>query len=251
MDLQTMFDLTGRTALVTGSSRGIGKAIAFALGRAGAVVTFHASAPSEVLDATLSEARSLGIRCDAVTVNLSCPEAVASFASRMTSPDILVLNASVQKYMTVESFDGSEFEREMNTNLRSGYLLVQAVLPAMREKGFGRILSVGSVNQWKQAPRLTLYAASKCAQTAMILSLARSHAAFGITANNIAPGVIATDRNREALADTETVAKLLDQIPIRRFGTPNDLAGIALLLASSAGDYINGADIPVTGGMHL
>ena len=113
------------------------------------------------------------------------------------------------------------------------------------------MVALGSVNQWRQSPRLPIYAATKSAISNLIQNCARKYAADGITFNTIAPGVIATDRNTEALADQEIVAKLLTVIPAKRFGLAEDCAGIALLLASDAGSYITGCDIPVAGGMQL
>lgn len=253
--IEKMFSLKGHTALVTGSSRGIGRACAMALGAAGAQVIFHASADSPRLDGAVAEARAAGIKCCAVTGNLEkvddIPAMLKSIPGAFGTPDVLVLNASVQDYMHIEEFSLDEFDREMKVNVASGYQLVKELLPAMESKKWGRIIAIGSVNQWKQAPRLTVYSATKCAQLAMILSLARSHAGSGVTFNNVAPGVVATDRNAVALSNRETVERLMDAIPARRFGEPEDIAGTVLLLASDAGAYINGADIPVTGGMHL
>ena len=246
-----LFSLKGHTAMVTGSSRGIGRAVALVLAQAGAKVYYHGSKPSPKLDEALAEAKSAGLDADSVTADLSSEEDIRRLTAAVPAPDILVLNASVQKYMQVEDFDSAEFAREFDTNVRAGYLLSKWCLPAMKAQHWGRIIAIGSVNQWTQAPRLTCYAASKCAQLSMILSLVRSCGQFGITANNIAPGVITTDRNAETLTHPETVEMLLKAIPANRFGKPDDVAGAVLLCASDAGSYINGADIAVTGGMHL
>jgi len=250
--LTNMFDLTGRTALVTGSSRGIGRSIALVLGRAGATVVFHGSRPSAKLSATVAEARGLGIDCRETTADLTDllqVQAWAESCAREFPPDILVLNASVQKYMTLESLEEEESSREITANVQAGLVLIRAFLPRLESQRWGRIITVGSVNQWRPTPRLLVYAATKSAQATLVRSLATSHSANGVTFNNIAPGIIDTDRNAEALADADTAQRLLRQIPVARFGQPDDLAGIALLLASNAGAYINGADIPVTGGL--
>ena len=157
----------------------------------------------------------------------------------------------LQAYRTLTEFDPEEFAREFNTNVRSSFALVKAFLPGMAKRGFGRIITIGSVNQWKQSPRLCIYASTKSAQVNMIMNCARSYAKFGITANNIAPGVIATDRNKAALDDPAMAEMIMKQIPAARFGTAEDCAGLALLLCSDAGSYITGADIPVAGGMQL
>ncbi len=250
--LEQMFSLQGHLALVTGSSRGIGRSIALAFAHAGARLILHGSKPSPRLDEALAEVRATGADATAVTCDLTDEAALRSMLGALPElPDILVLNASTQKYMTVEHFETAEFDATFAANVRASTILCQAVLPRMVEQRWGRIIAIGSVNEWKQAPRLFTYAASKCAQTGMILSLARSHAQYGITANSIAPGVIATDRNAVTLSNPDVVKMLLEGIPSRRFGEPDDIAGTAVLLASNAGSYINGANIPVTGGMHL
>ncbi len=246
-----MFDLSGKTALVTGSSRGIGKAIAMALGEAGAKVRFHASKPSERLDRTVAEAGAKGIDCESAAADISTIDGCNALLQAVPETDILVLNASVQCYQTMPEFEPEEFTREYNTNVRSSFYLVKNYLPGMEKKGFGRIVTIGSVNQWKQSPRLCVYASTKSAVVNMVMNVARSYAKYGITANNIAPGVIATDRNEAALRDPATVEKLLSGIPAGHFGKPEDCAGLALLLCSEAGRYITGADIPVAGGMQL
>lgn len=249
--INQLFNLKGRTALVTGSSRGIGRAIAMLLGEAGAQIRFHASKPSARLDDTLAEAKGKGIDCESVAADLSTPEGIETIVQTVRETDILILNASVQAYRTLTEFDPEEFAREFNTNVRSSFALVKAFLPGMAKRGFGRIITIGSVNQWKQSPRLCIYASTKSAQVNMIMNCARSYAKFGITANNIAPGVIATDRNKAALDDPAMAEMIMKQIPAARFGTAEDCAGLALLLCSDAGSYITGADIPVAGGMQL
>jgi NAD(P)-dependent dehydrogenase (short-subunit alcohol dehydrogenase family) len=223
------FQLNGRTALVTGSTRGIGLAIADMLEQYGARVIRHNSRVAD-LASSMETARLL---------------------DEAGPVDILVLNASVQHYRTVEDFNEDELAAQVNVNLRSGFQLIQGVLPGMRARRWGRVLSIGSVNQWKQSPRLAVYAATKSALSNLMQNCARTYAADGITFNTLAPGVIATDRNRNALADAATVETLLQRIPAGRFGTPEDCAGAALLLCSDAGAYITGTDIPVAGGMQL
>ena len=245
------FDLSGRRALVTGSSRGIGKAIAMCLGEAGAEVIFHASQNSEILKKTLAEARERNITCDSIAADLTTGDAVEELGLKAGKVDLLILNASVQKYVPVDEFDAQEFEREFAANVGASFRLIKALLPGMIARGFGRIVAVGSINQWRPAARLAVYAATKSAQTNLILNVAREYAKYGITANNVAPGVIDTDRNHKVL-DNPTAAKtLLAAIPAGRFGTPEDCSGLVLLLCSNAGSYITGSDIPVAGGMQL
>ncbi len=246
-----IFNLKNKTALVTGSSRGIGKAIAMLLGEAGAKVWFHASRESAKLDSAISEAKEKGIDCEKVAADISTVDGVESLIASTKNIDILVLNASVQAYVSIETFNAEEFEREYNTNVRSTFQLIQAYLPEMKEKKFGRIITIGSVNQWKQSPGLTIYASTKSAVVNLTQNLARSCAPYGITVNNVAPGVINTDRNEEVLSNPDTVKAILSKIPAGRIGIAEDIAGTVLLLASDAGSYITGTDIPVAGGMQL
>ncbi len=245
------FSLQGKRALVTGSSRGIGRAIAMAYGEAGAKVFFHGSGPSARLDETIAEARAKNIECKAVTADISKVEEIEQLMNKTLPLDILVLNVSVQKYMTLENFDLEEYQREMDINLRSAFLMLKPALAVMCEQQFGRIISIGSINQMRPAARLTVYAAAKSALHNLILNCAREYAPYGITANTIVPGIIPTDRNTEVLKDPALVKELLAEVPAGRFGTVEDCAGIAVLLASEAGSYITGAEIPVAGGMQL
>jgi len=250
-----IFKIKGRVALVTGSSRGIGRAIAQALAQAGAVVGVHGVKESKALDEAVEELRALGGTAEPLTGDLASSEEVAILARRcretIGAPDILILNASIQTYMPLENFSAAELEREYAVNVRSSFELVKEFLPDMKAKKWGRILAIGSVNQWKPSPRLPVYASSKAALSNFMLSCARHNSQFGITANNLAPGVIVTDRNREALSDQDFSDKVMAGIPAGRFGKPDDCAGLALLLCSDAGAYITGADIPVDGGMSI
>ena len=245
------FRLDGRRALVTGSSRGIGRAIAFALGQAGAQVVFHGSHPSPKLTDAFETARKEGIDAENATGDLSDPAAVTALAKSVGAVDILVLNASVQKYQSIDRFEPDEFTKQFQVNVAASLQLIEAALPAMKEKKWGRILAIGSVNQFRPAARLPVYSATKAALENIVRNAARSYGPFGITVNTLAPGVIATDRNAETLSHADTVETLLQGIPVGRFGQAQDCAGMALLLCSEAGSYVTGANIPVTGGMHL
>ena len=237
-----VFDLSGRTALVTGSSRGIGKAAALLLGRAGAHVIFHGVRMSDPLRETVEQAEKEKISCSVVTGNLAEEAEVEKVADECGKKvDILVLNASVQEYMHLRDFDSKEFEREINTNL----------LPPMQERKWGRVINVGSVNQLRPAARLTVYSATKAALQNLMVNVAKEYAPDGITCNSIVPGIICTDRNRRILADPAWLPKLQAMVPAGRFGAPEDCAGAILLLASEAGSYITGAEIPIAGGMQL
>lgn len=245
------FSLSSHTALVTGSSRGIGRAIAFALGRAGAKVLFHGASDSAALRDTLAAAKAEGIDCEVHVADIGDSAACNRLADECIAVDILVLNASVQSYGHIADFDDVEFDRMVRTNLRSSLSLVRAFGPVMAARGWGRIVSIGSVNQAHPAQRLAIYAATKAAQKNLMLTAAKEWAAHGVTVNTVTPGVIQTDRNTKVLSDALFADPLRESIPAKRFGTPEDCAGIVLALCSDACSYITGADIPVDGGMGL
>ncbi len=250
-----LFDLTGRTALVTGSSRGIGRAVAGTLAAAGARVILNGTADSEALRSAEAEIRAAG--GDALTAigDLSTPEGTDALIARCReiAPelDILVLNASVQRYVKVENYDAGEFQREFQTNLGSCFQLIRAFAPGMRERKWGRIVTVGSINQLRPAARLSIYSTTKAALANLTENLAKEFASDGVTVNNLVPGVILTDRNREALKDEALRESIRSSIPAGRFGSTGECVGAALLLASDAGSYITGAQLVVAGGWQL
>ena len=245
-----MFDLSGRNAFVTGSARGIGLAIAQALAGAGAKVLMHGATASGHLAAAAS-----ALNADYVVGDLCKPEDVDAMAAEAQAKtgggDILVLNGSAQSYTGLGNFTVAEFQRLMQANVAASFQLIWIFAPLMAERGFGRIISVSSINQLKPAERLAVYSATKAALANLTAMTARQFAAEGVTANTILPGLIETDRNREALANKEFAESLRATIPARRFGTPRDCAGIVVYLASDEASYVTGAEIPIAGGWQL
>ena len=245
--IEERFSLAGHTALVTGSSRGIGREIALTLAQAGAAVILHGSRPSEALERAAAEVRGSGARVESVGAGR-----LAGACRRAgLEPDILVLNASVQEYVKLEEYDNAEFQREFQANVGSAFELIRQFSPAMRRNRWGRIVTIGSINQMRPAARLSIYSATKAALLNLTRNCARELAPYGITVNNIAPGVILTDRNATALRDQTLKEAILARIPAGRFATPEEIAGTALLLCGNAAAYLTGAEIPVSGGMQL
>ena len=238
-----------KTAFVTGSSRGIGRAIALRLAKSGAAVWFHGIKESAELDSAVAEAGENARKC---VGDLSTVESVKQLIARLPKKiDILVLNASVQVYTYIEQFDPAEFDREMAVNVRSAFQLLEAVLPGMKERRFGRIIAVSSINQTNPAARLAVYSATKSALANVCRITAKEYAPYGITANVILPGVIVTDRNREALKNQAFADKLKAEIPAHRFGEPEECAALAAFLAGDEASYITGAEIPIAGGLQF
>ena len=231
--IKEKFDLTGKVALVTGSTRGIGKAIGDAFEEYGARVIRHNTKVCDLAD----------------------PSAIDAFFDRLEAegsmPDILVANASIQAKIPWTEFPRDEACREIQVNFLATLRMFQRVYPKMKAQKWGRLIAVGSVNERRPHPDMCVYAATKSAQENLVRGLARQIAKEGITVNNIAPGVFNTDRNRECLADPVYGPKVTAAIPMHDYAVPDDAVGAALLLASDAGRYITGATIAVDGGLSL
>lgn len=246
--------LSGRVALVTGAARGIGLAIATRLAEAGAHAIIH-DRDAAAADAVVGGLRTRGFTATPLIADLAEAESPAAMAAQLKAngnePDILVLCASVEMLETWDAVSEAAMAAQAAINLHATVRLLQAFLPGMLARGFGRMIAIGSVQEARPNPSHFYYAATKAAQTNMILNLARTAQASDVTFNVIMPGAILTDRNRAVLAEPGREKQVLARIPVGRLGKPEDCAGIALLLCSAEGSYINGAEIPVDGGLRL
>ncbi|MDP4117790.1 MAG: SDR family oxidoreductase [Bacillota bacterium] len=242
-----MFDLTGKKALVTGSTQGIGFAIALCLAQRGAKVFVNGASSMEKCKAASDKIPG----SIPVKVDLSHEGCADEIYAQTGDIDILVLNASVQYRKAWDEITSDEFDTQIQVNLKSSLELMQKYVPNMKKQGWGRIVTVGSVQQYKPHTHMAVYAASKCAQMSLVNNLAAQLAQFGITVNNMSPGVIATPRNDAALADEEYSKVIYSKIPAGYAGTAEDCAGGVLLLCSEEGRYITGSDLIIDGGMHL
>ncbi len=246
------FRLAGRTALVTGARREIGRAIALALAEAGArLAVHHAGSAEEEADAAkvVQEIEKSGGTARAFGQDLALDDSGRRLAQAVTAwapVDILVLNASIELPEPYDTIARERFDRQIAVNLRSPLELLQALVPPMGRRGWGRVVTIGSVQQVRPHPQMMVYAGTKAAQLNWAWNLARQIGGQGVTVNNLAPGAILTARNRTQMA-TEGEA-LVQRIPAGRLGRPDDLAGAALLLCSDAGAYINGVNLYVDGG---
>lgn len=242
-------DLSGKTAFVSGSSRGIGRAIGLELARAGAAVIFHGRTESEELSSACLEA---GSKARFVCGDLCDPAHIDQWIHSIEeAPDILVLNGSVQSYGEIKDFNFQEFQRQMTANVAVSFRLIQTFYPAMCQRGWGRVIAIGSINQERPTARFAIYSATKAALANLVRGMAKPGAACGVTFNSVLPGVIATDRNAAALKDQVFSERLCADIPAHRFGTPEDCAPVVAFLCSNYASYISGAEIPVAGAWQL
>lgn len=242
-----MFDLTGKSALVTGATQGIGFAIAQLLAAQGAKVFVNgASSDDKCRAASEKIPNSVPVRADLTKMN-----EIDELYEKTGDVDILILNASIQYKRDWDSFTEEEFDTQLNCNLKSSYFLIKKYAPHMKESRWGRIVTIGSVNQYNNHPQLALYGMTKAAQKKLVENIASHLAPYNVTINNVAPGAILTPRNTEALSDAEFNKKVIASIPAGYVGRPEEVAPAVLLLCSDEGCYITGSEIIVDGGMHL
>ena len=242
-----MFDLTGKTALVTGSTQGIGFEIARLLSEKGAKVFINGAKSNEkCIKASRQIPNSVPVRA-----NLLNPEDIEKLYKQTGDVDILVLNASIQYKRDWDKFSDEEYDIQMDCNVKSSYHLIKKYAEGMKKRHWGRIVTIGSVNQYNNHPQLSLYGVTKAAQFKMVQNFAPSLAPYGITINNIAPGAIETPRNEEALSNSEFKKNVEAKIPCGFIGKPEDISPTVLLLCSDEGRYITGAEIKIDGGMSL
>lgn len=246
-----MFDLQGRLALVTGSSRGIGKAIAAKLCEAGADVIVHGRSESAKLLETAEELKKYGHKVFVEYADTSDPEQISQMFRRIADRhgrlDILVNNAAVLSRKPFLELPYTEWDRLMETNARGYFLCSQYAAKLMMSRAYGRIINISSISQFETAPGRIHYCASKAAIGMLTKGLALELAEYGITANEVLPGSIHTDFNDDVLSDAQYYAKCIEGIPMRRIGKPEDIAGAVVMLASEEASYISGAEIVVDG----
>lgn len=244
-----MFDLTGKTALVTGASGGIGGAIAKALHAAGATVAIHGTR-REALDVLAAE---LGERVHVLPANLSKPEEVEQLAkdaeAALGSLDILVNNAGITKDGLILRMKDDDWDAVLNVNLTAAFRLTRAAVKGMMKRRHGRIINITSIVGVTGNPGQVNYCASKAGMIGMTKSLAQEVASRNITVNAVAPGFIATAMTDEL--NDEQKARINSQIPAGRMGSPEEIAAAVLYLASAEAAYVTGQTLHVNGGMAM
>jgi NAD(P)-dependent dehydrogenase (short-subunit alcohol dehydrogenase family) len=250
--MKDLFDLGGRVAVVTGSTKGIGKAIAEAMAAQGAKVVIS-SRKAPVCDQVASQIRQAGGEAIAIPCNISHKDQLQHLVDEtrreLGAIDILVANAGVNPFYGASlEIPDSAFEKILDVNVRSNHWLCQMVIPEMRKRGAGVIIIVSSVTGLKGSSALGSYAISKAADMQLVRNLAVEFGPDGIRANCIAPGVVKTDFARALWEDPQAAERQEACTPLRRLGTAEDIAGAAVFLAARAGAWLTGQSIVIDGG---
>lgn len=252
LDASTLFSLHGKVAVITGSSRGIGKSIAQLMASAGASVVVS-SRKADACEAVAEEICAAGYEAIGVACNVSRVEDMDALIStvneRLGHIDVLVLNAAVNPYLgPMLDIDDRAWHRTIDTNVGGVLQMCQRVVPGMAERGGGAVIIVSSIGGLKGTKVLGAYAVSKAADMQMARNLADEWGHANIRVNCIAPGLIRTDMARALWENPERLSQALKGYPLGRIGEPGDIAGAALYLASPAGAFVTGQTLVVDGG---
>jgi len=251
----TEFSLTGKVAIITGASRGIGRAIALRLARAGARVTV-CSRKLENVEKVAEEIRAAGGEALAVQAHVGYADQVEAMVERTVETfgrvDIAVNNAATNPHFgPILAADEGQWDKILDTNLKSVFRVARAVAPHMKAQGGGKIINIASVAGLRPSPAMGIYSVSKAGVIMLTQVLALELAPDNIQVNAIAPGVIKTRFSRILWQTPELAEPILKGTPLGRFGEPEDVAGLALFLASPASDYVTGAVFVVDGGINV
>jgi gluconate 5-dehydrogenase len=249
-----LFALEGRIALVTGASRGLGLSIAEGLAEAGATVLLNGRKASS-LDTVVSTLRERGLKAEKsafdVTDIHAVNNAIDAVLARHGRIDILIANAGINHRAPLDDWTLSDWDRVLATNLKSCFILAQHAAKSMRQQRRGRIIFTTSIASILARSGIHGYAASKSGLVGLTRSLACELGEHGITCNGICPGYFETELTSSYLHSEEYVRRLNDRVPLRRWGTPRDLTGAAIFLASDAASYVTGQQIVIDGGFTI
>jgi len=247
-----LFDLTGKVAIITGGSKGIGRAIAERMAQAGAKVVVS-SRKLDKCEEVAEAIRAAGGEATAIACNVSHMEQLENLVAQSMKVygkiDILVGNAAVNPhYGPMTEIEESAFDKIMDSNIKANLWLARMVLPQMAERKDGAIIILSSIAGIKGTDDIGVYGISKAADSALVRNLAVRWGEHNIRCNAIAPGLIKTDFARALWENPERLAQVEASYPLRRIGDPDEIAGVAVMLASKAGQYITGQTIVVDGG---
>ncbi|MDR3416580.1 MAG: 3-oxoacyl-ACP reductase FabG [Nevskia sp.] len=246
--------LEGKVALITGSGQGIGRGIAVRLAKEGADIIVDDRADDSRAQETLAEIKALGRRGCVVSGDIGQSDndrhIIADGIAQMGRIDILVNNAGVERHAPFLEVTEEDYDLVLDVNLRGAFFTTQAFAKHLIDDGRpGRVINISSVHEELPFPNFSPYCASKGALKMLMRNLAVELAPHGITVNNVAPGAIATPINTKLLNDPQLLQRLQQNIPLKRLGTPDDVAGLVAFLASPDADYITAATLYVDGGL--
>ncbi len=248
----SLFDLSGKTALVTGSSRGLGRAIAEGFARAGARLVINGTDPERTKTAA-AEFRAAGHQAEASAFDVTDETAVIAAFERLDADgiaiDILVNNAGIQHRKPLVEFTSAEWNKVIATNLTSAFIIGREAAKRMITRQRGKIINIGSLASELARPTVGPYTAAKGGIRNLTRAMAVEWAQHGIQANAIGPGYMLTDMNQALVSNPDFNNWLMSRIPSKRWGRPDELVGAAIFLASEASTYVNGQTIYVDGGM--
>jgi NAD(P)-dependent dehydrogenase (short-subunit alcohol dehydrogenase family) len=255
-DFRAMFSLAGRTALVTGASRGIGAAVARVLGHMGADVAVDHLGDGAAADAVVAELRAMGRRAAAFDVDVAPKDAAASLAAAAAAAlgpiDVLVISAARSIYAKLEDAREEDIDAQIETNFKATVRLLNAVVPDMARRGFGRVVTIGSIVQAAPLAILPIYGAMKAAHENLIRGLACRWARHGVTLNNVSPGLIRTERNawrRAPGGDWETFSRSASHAG--RAGEPEEVACAVAMFCAPGASFVTGENLYVAGGAQI
>lgn len=248
----SLFDLSGRTALVTGSSQGLGLAMARGLGQAGAALVLNGRDEAKLARAAAA-LRAEGLRVATSAFDVTDPAAVAVAVTKLEAEvapvDILVNNAGIQRRVPLVEMSLAQWREVLDTNLTSAFLVAQAVAPRMIARRAGKIVNICSVMCEVARPTIANYAAAKGGLKMLTRAMAVEWAKHGVQANGIAPGYFVTELTQPLVENAEFNRWICGRTPAGRWGQPEELTGAAVFLASRASDFVNGQILTVDGGL--
>jgi gluconate 5-dehydrogenase len=252
MATNPLFDLSGKTALVTGSTRGLGRAMIEGLARAGAAVVVNGTSPAGVA-AAVAELRSAGFNADGIAFDVTDEAAIVAAFERFdkagTAIDILLNNAGIQFRKPMLELATADWRRVVETNLTSAFVIGREAAKRMVARGAGKIVNIGSLMSECARATVAPYTVSKGGIKMLTRAMAAEWAASGIQANAIGPGYMVTEMNKALIDNPDFDAWVKGRTPSKRWGKPDELVGAAVFLSSPASNYVNGQIIYVDGGM--
>jgi len=252
MPILEKFNLEGKVAVITGSSKGIGEAMARAFGEAGAKVVIS-SRKQDAVDVVVEAFKADGIDAIGIAANVGdieqCQNLIAKTIEHFGGVDILVNNAATNPvFGGIEFTEEWAFDKIMNVNVKAPFELAKLCLPTMRERGGGSIINISSIGGITPEPQLGIYSVSKASLISLTKAMAKEWGSDGIRANVICPGLIKTKFSKALWSNQQLLKHMTQKLPIDRIGDPSEIAGLALFLASSASGYCTGSVFTADGG---